>query len=95
MAKPPRELTKQVEIIEDVIKNLGDLIDVNKIKAQYYGKDFLKPLTEIRQDGLALRSKLEIFKNNLEYAMTAQYSESERFASTNKVIDAYLSGEQH
>jgi len=95
MAKPPRQLTKQVEIIEGIIANLGDLIDVNKIKAQYYGKDFLKPLSELRQDGLALRSKLEIFKNNLEYAMTAQFSESERFASTDKVIDSFLSGENH
>ena len=93
MPKAPRELTKQIEVIEGVIAKLNDLVDGSKIKVELYGKDFLEPLTEICQDGLALRSKLEIFKNNLETALTAQYFESSRFASVGRVIDSFLSSE--
>lgn len=97
MAKPPAELKKQIQVMEEMIDNLNDLIDTKKIKVQYYGKDFLEPLGEIREEALSLRNKLEVFKNNLEYALTAQYTESERFASEKpavsyeKVIDRFLS----
>lgn len=94
MPKPPRQLTKQIEVLEGIIANLSDLIDAKKIKVEYYGEDFLKPLAEIRQEALALRSKLEIFKTQLEEALTAQYYNNERFASTKtRVVDAYLAGQ--
>jgi hypothetical protein len=92
MPKPPKELTKQVKVIQGIIDGLNDIIDNDKVQVQYYGKDFIEPLNEIRKQALELRSSLEVFKNNLEYALTAQYSTSERFASTSKrVIDKYLS----
>lgn len=92
MAKPPRELTKQIENIESVIAGLSDLINVNKIKIQYYGKEFIKPLSDIQQEALALRTKLLAFKNELEETLTRQYSENKRFAGTRKkVVDSYLS----
>jgi len=90
MAKPPRELTKQIEVIENIIANLNDLVDSNKIKVEYYGKDFLEPLNDIRQEGLSLRSKLEVFKSNLESALTTQYDENQRFAASQRVIDSFL-----
>lgn len=90
MPKPPRELTKQIEILEKIIGNLNELISTDKIKMDLYGKDFQEPLTEIQQDGLALRGKLEVFKSNLEEALTEQYYSSERFASVNKVLDSFL-----
>ncbi|MBD3261447.1 MAG: hypothetical protein GF334_07165 [Candidatus Altiarchaeales archaeon] len=91
MPKPPKQLTKQIKVLEGTISNLSDIVDDKKIKVEYYGEDFLKPLAEIRQEALALRSKLEIFKSQLEEALTAQYYNNERFASTKtRVIDAYL-----
>lgn len=94
MAKPPRELTKQIENIEAVIAGLSDLINDNKIKIQYYGKDFLSTLSEIQQEALALRNKLEEFKNELEETLTSQYGvdNNRRFAgAADKVIEGYLS----
>ena len=91
MPKPPRELTKQVMTIQEIIDGLNDVISGNKIKIEYYGKDFVEPLGEIRKQALELRSKMEVFKSNLEYALTAQFSTSERFASSKKVIDQFLS----
>jgi hypothetical protein len=90
MPKPPKELTKQILTIQDIIEGLNDVISGNKVKIEYYGKDFVEPLGEIRKQALELRSKLEVFKSNLEYALTAQYSTSERFASSKKVIDKFL-----
>ena len=93
MPKPPKELTKQVAIIHDIIDSLNDVINDSKLKIEYYGKDFVEPLNEIRKQALELRSSLELFKSNLEYALTAQYSTSERFASETpkKVVDKFLS----
>ena len=91
MPKPPRELTKQVMVVQEIIDGLNDVISGNKIKIEYYGKDFVEPLGEIRKQALELRSKMEVFKSNLEYALTAQFSTSERFASSKKVIDQFLS----
>jgi predicted nucleic acid-binding Zn-ribbon protein len=92
MPKPPKELTKQIGTIQEIIESLNDVIGSNKIKIEHYGKDFIEPLNEIRKQALELRSNLEVFKNNLEYALTAQYSTSERFASSSKaVIDKFLS----
>lgn len=90
MPKPPKELTKQIVTIQEIIDGLNDVIGGNKIKIEYYGKDFVEPLSEIRKQALELRSKMEIFKSNLEYALTAQYSTSDRFASSSKVIDKFL-----
>ena len=83
-------LKNSTELIEEIISSLNELIDPDKIKVQYYGQDFLKELSDIRQDGLSLRSRLEVFKNNMEQALTTQYQESQRFASTNKVIETFL-----
>jgi hypothetical protein len=95
MAKPPRELTKQVEVVDEVIASLDGLIG-GKIKVELYGKAFLEPLSEVRKMALELRSSLEVFKGNLEHALTAQYysPQNERFASEetiSKVIDNFLS----
>jgi len=92
MPKPPKELMKQVSIIQEIIEGLNDVIDNEKIKVQFYGKDFIEPLNDIRKQALELRGNLEVFKNNLEYALTAQFSSSERFASTSKrVLERFLS----
>ena len=56
MTKAPRELTKQIEVFEGVIDSLNDIIDLNKIKTQNYGKDFQEPLAKLREEALALRS---------------------------------------
>lgn len=93
MPKAPRELIKQIEFFEGVIAKLNELVDGKKIKVELYGKDFLESLTEISQDGLALRGKIEIFKNNLEQALTSQYYENSRFASVGRVIDQFLTSE--
>lgn len=86
-------MVKQIENIEEIIKSLGDLVDDKKIKLEYYGKDFLAELSDIRQTGLELRDKLEIFKNKMEYAANEQFNSSSRFASSVKrVVDGYLSG---
>lgn len=96
MAKPPKELIKQIEILEGVITSLNDVVDVRKISMEYYGKDFQEPLTEIRQKALELRDSIEVFKSNLEYALTAQYSKTnERFASTKRVVENFLQGTKH
>ena len=90
---PPQELLQELQVLEGVIVTLNDLIDIGKLNTKHYGEEFRKPLTEIRQEGLALRSKLEIFKHNLEYALKEQYSEkpgNSRFASGAKVVDLFL-----
>lgn len=81
--KPPRELIKQIETIKDVLTSLNSLLDAGKIKAEYYGKDFLEPLSKIQTDTLELRNELTLFKNKLEEALTLQYYDqsSDRFAS--------------
>jgi hypothetical protein len=92
MSKPPKELIKQISTIQEIIEGLNDIVSSGKIKIEFYGKDFIEPLNDIRKQALELRSSLEVFKHNLEYALTAQYSDSERFASTSKkVIDKFLS----
>jgi len=94
MAKVPRPMVKQIENIEEIIKSLCDLVNDSKIKLEYYGKDFLEELSEIRQSGLELRDRLEIFKNKMEYAANEQFNSSSRFASTDsvkRVVDGYLS----
>jgi hypothetical protein len=91
MPKPPKELMKQVRTVQEIIEGLNDIIG-DKIQTQYYGKAFIEPLNEIRKQALELRGSLEVFKNNLEYALSAQYSSNERFASDPKrVIDKFLS----
>lgn len=92
MAKPPRELTKQIEIVSGVIASLSDLVDIGKIKVEHYGKDFLDPLNEIRTKALELRNDLEVFKGNMTYAVSTQYSTNDRFASVSagKVIERFL-----
>lgn len=93
MAKPPRPLIRQIEFMEEVIKNLNTLVDTDKIKVEYYGKDFMDPLNKIRQKALDLRGELEVFKNDMESALTLQYGGgNNRFASDSaqKVIDLYL-----
>jgi hypothetical protein len=94
MPKPPRQLTHQVEIFEGVIKSLNDLTDVNKIQMQYYGADFIEPLTDLRTKALELRNAIEVFKNNLEFSLGSQYLSNSRFASTLRVIDNYLSSSE-
>lgn len=97
MPKPPRELIKQIEIIAEVIESVNTLIDNKKIKVENYGKDFLEPLNKIRSNAMELRNQLELFKSNMEVAITNQYYRSDRFASeiedkTKKsVIDKFLS----
>jgi hypothetical protein len=91
---PPQELLQELQTIDGIIKSLSDLVDMGKVNTQHYGEEFRKPLTDIRQDGLALRSKLETFKHDLEYALKEQYSEkpgSSRFASGEKVVSLFLS----
>jgi hypothetical protein len=91
--RPPQELVEQIGIINNLVSSLSDLVDLNKIKMQHYGQEFQKPLIEIREDGMSLRSKLEVFKNQMEYALKAQYAtnNSSRFASSDKVVDLFLS----
>lgn len=97
MPKPPRELVKQIEIIDGVINSVNDLIDNRKIKVENYGKDFLEPLTKIRAKGLELRNELEIFKHYMERALTEQFYNSDRFAgdvsaeSAKNVVHQFLS----
>jgi len=97
MPKPPRELVKQIEVIAEAINNVSVLIDDKKIRVENYGKDFLEPLTKIRVKAIDLRNDLELFKYNMERALTDQYYTSDRFAnkqvnkSAQKVIKKYLS----
>lgn len=100
MGKAPRELQKQIEMVDNVMGTLNLLIDSNKVSTKYYGKDFIEPLAEIRKQALELRGQLEVFKNNMDYAIKAQYDEvsNNRFASeaikfsemANKVIGKHL-----
>jgi hypothetical protein len=90
--KVPRELLKQVEVIEGVIKALNDLTDTNKVQMMYYGVDFQEVLVEMQKDATVLRGKLEIFKNKMEEAATYTFYDSARFASSDKVVDGFLSG---
>lgn len=101
MGKAPRELQKQVEMVDNVMGTLNTLIDSNKVSTKYYGKDFIEPLADIRKAALELRGLLEVFRNNMDYAIRAQYEEvsNNRFASeagkftdmTSKVIGKHLS----
>ena len=97
MPKPPRELVKQIEIVADSIEGLNNLIDNKKIKVENYGKDFMEPLNKIRSMAMELRNNLELFKANMERAVTEQYYSNSRFAgevnkeTRKKVIDKFLS----
>jgi hypothetical protein len=97
MPKPPRELVKQIEIINEVAESLDDLISNKKIKLEYYGKAFIEPLSDVRTKAMELRNELDLLKNNMESAISEQYYSSDRFASNNtsidpkKVVDNYLS----
>jgi len=97
MPQPPKELINQIEIIASAIKSVNDLIDNNKIRIDNYGKDFIEPLTKIRTKAMDLRNDLEIFKTNMEKAVTDQYYANNRFATeinpdvTKSVIDKFLS----
>ena len=97
MPKPPRELTKQIEVVAEVIESVNNLIDNKKIKVENYGKDFQEPLTKIRTKAMELRNDLELFKNNMERALTEQYYSSDRFAGElsddikENVINKFLS----
>lgn len=97
MPKPPRELTKQIEVVAEVIDSVNNLIDNKKIKVENYGKDFQEPLTKIRTKAMELRNDLELFKNNMERALTEQYYSSDRFAGEvsdeikESVINKFLS----
>jgi hypothetical protein len=84
MAKVPRELQKQIEMVDNVMGTLNLLIESDKVSTKYYGKDFIEPLSDIRKQALELRGQLEVFKNNMDYAIKAQYDEvsNNRFAST-------------
>lgn len=103
MAKPPRQLIKQVENFEQIIDTLNGLIDGSKIKLQYYDQDFFERLTKIRKDGLELRDDIQIFKNDLEHSLTKEFGSgdgSSRFAAeglkpievqaARKVVDSYM-----
>lgn len=93
MKNPPKELIKQIEIITEVINNLDLLINPRKIKVEYYSKDFVEPLTEIRTEAFELRNNLDVFKTKLERSLTDQYYVSDRFASTKmakKVLKEFL-----
>lgn len=90
MSKVPRQLRKQVENLEEVIKSLNGLIDGSKIKLEYYDEGFLKELSEIRKSGLELRDNIEVFKNRLEDSASDQYesdsnSRFEREASEKRI----------
>ena len=97
MPKPPRELLKQIEIIAEVTENLNTLIDNKRIRVENYGKDFLEPLNKIRSQAMELRNNLELFKSNMERALTEQYYTNSRFANdvskeaTKSVIEKFLS----
>lgn len=83
MPKPPRQLIKQVENFEAIIDTLNGLIDGSKIKLEYYDQDFLERLSTIRKDGLELRDKIQLFKNDLEHSLSDEYTNNgnSRFAS--------------
>lgn len=93
MARPPKQLIEQIEVIEKIISSLNDIIDPNKIRVEYYDEDFLKSLGDIRQEAVGLRSKLEIFKAQMEAALTTQYSVNQRFASEDRISE-YMSEEE-
>jgi hypothetical protein len=100
MPKPPRVLIKQIELISEAINSVNDLVDNKKIKIENYGKEFLEPLTKIRTKAMELRNELELFKDNMERALTAQYYSSDRFANTKiskqaakNVINKFLSSD--
>lgn len=90
MPKPPRELVKQIELINEVMSSLEKLIDTKKVKLELYSQDFIEPLSKIRTSAFELRNELELFKNNMELALTEQYYKSDRFASVQRVVDSYL-----
>jgi UDP-3-O-acyl-N-acetylglucosamine deacetylase len=90
--KVPKELMKQITVIEGVIKGLNDFTDTEKVQMMYYGVDFQEALIEMQKDAMTLRGKLEIFKNKMEEAATYTFYESARFASSDRVVDGFLSG---
>jgi len=89
--KVPRELTRQVSIVEGVIKALCDFTDVEKIQLQYYGDEFQETMVDLQKQAMDLRGKIEVFKNKMEEAATLTYFESARFASAKKAVDGFLS----
>ena len=89
--KVPRELTRQISLMEGVIKALNDFTDTDKVQMMYYGIDFQEALIEMQKDAMALRGKVEIFKNKMEEAATYSYYESARFASSERVMVGFLS----
>jgi len=89
--KVPKELMKQISVIEGVIKGLNDFTDTEKVQMMYYGVDFQEALIEMQKDAMVLRGKLEVFKNKMEEAATYSYYESARFASSERVVDGFLS----
>jgi hypothetical protein len=97
MPNPPKELLKQIEIINEVSEKLDDLITNKKIKLEFYGKQFLEPLNEVRTKAMELRNELDVFKNNMESAISEQYYNSDRFANEKaminpkRVVDSFLS----
>lgn len=98
MKKPPRVLVKQIENFENIIEALNGLIDGSKIKLQNYDKDFLEKLSDIRKNGLELRDKIQLFKNDLESSLSREYGENtgSRFASEKingdpkKVVESFM-----
>lgn len=105
MAKVPEVLKEQIEGFEEIIQVLNGLIDGSKIKLDYYDQKFLEKLSTIRKDGLELRDKIQIFKNDLEHAVTQEYGggANSRFAgkgpgvktwrnvaAAKKVVDSFV-----
>jgi len=89
--KVPKELLKQITVMEGVIKALNDFTDTDRVQMMYYGEDFQEALVEMQKEAMALRGKLEVFKNKMEEAATYSYYESARFASCDRVLDGFLS----
>jgi len=95
--KVPKELLRQITIVEGIIKSLCDFTDVEKIQLQHYGDEFQEALVEMQKEAMALRGKLEIFKNKMEEAATYTFYDSARFASaksasSDRVVDGFLAG---
>jgi predicted nucleic acid-binding Zn-ribbon protein len=92
MSKVPKPLVKQIENFNEIMEALNGLIDGSKIKLENYDDDFLEILTDIRKKGLELRDQIEVFKNKLEESVSDEYdtSSNSRFASTERVIDSFL-----
>lgn len=91
--KVPRELIKQIEMMNEIIDSLNNLFSTGKIKLELYGQDFLDDLTDLRKKGLELRDELEVFKNKMMYAASEQFGGEDtnsRFASAKKVVENFI-----